>query len=168
MDLLGSILNSMDKPPALDEKQKKINKSRWTILINYLWILKKCLYSQTEFQEDLQKKQAADKIKLKLFKENVWTWFYLFYIDFVSAMFFFKFYFCFQIEKQINDFIQDDSLEKIAMEPMDKVSRSVVCVLKECCMWLNDILVIIHLLFQTWNCRDCRSLCIFLWWRRYW
>ena len=28
MDLLGSILNSMDKPPALDEKQKKINKSR--------------------------------------------------------------------------------------------------------------------------------------------
>ena len=38
MDLLGSILNSMDKPPALDEKQKKINKSRWTILINYLWI----------------------------------------------------------------------------------------------------------------------------------
>lgn len=79
MDLLGSILNSMDKPPALDEKQKKINK---------------------KFQEDLQKKQAADKIKLKLFKENT--------------------------EKQINDFIQDDSLEKIAMEPMDKVSRSVV------------------------------------------
>lgn len=28
MDLLGSILNSMDKPPALDEKQKKINKSK--------------------------------------------------------------------------------------------------------------------------------------------
>jgi len=79
MDLLGSILNSMDKPPAVDEKQKKINKKH---------------------QEDLQKRQAADKIKLQTFKDKV--------------------------EKQINDFIPDDSLQKITLEPMNKVCRSVV------------------------------------------
>jgi len=46
----------MDKPPALDEKQKKINKKH---------------------QEDLQKRQAADKIKLKIFKEKVYILFIL-------------------------------------------------------------------------------------------
>ena len=37
--------------------------------------------------------------------------------------------FFFQVEKQINDFIPDDSLQKITLEPMNKVCRSVVCVL---------------------------------------
>jgi len=63
----------------MDEKQKKLRQKH---------------------QEDVLKRQAADKIKLKKFKEN--------------------------IEKQINDFIQDDALQNLTMEPMDKVSRSVV------------------------------------------
>lgn len=29
MDLLGSILNSMDKPPGANQKQKEIMKSKW-------------------------------------------------------------------------------------------------------------------------------------------
>lgn len=30
MDLLGSIMNSMDKPPTLSEKEKMIIKSKYT------------------------------------------------------------------------------------------------------------------------------------------
>lgn len=33
MDLLGSILNSMDGPPKVDEKQKQLIKSKFTSLI---------------------------------------------------------------------------------------------------------------------------------------
>lgn len=32
MDLLGSIMNAMDKPPALSEKEKLAKKSKMTIL----------------------------------------------------------------------------------------------------------------------------------------
>ena len=78
------------------------------------------------------KRQAADKIKLKKFKENVLTLFnFFFYYHFILTLEF-GINFLFQIEKQINDFIQDDALQNLTMEPMDKVSRSVVYVFKEC------------------------------------
>lgn len=50
MDLLGSIMDSMEKPPSLTEKEKFIIKKR---------------------KEEIEKRQAAEKEKLKQFKERV-------------------------------------------------------------------------------------------------
>ncbi|XP_011869899.1 PREDICTED: sperm-associated antigen 7 homolog [Vollenhovia emeryi] len=50
MDLLGSILKSMDKPPSVNEKQKALMKKQ---------------------QEELQKCQRAEAEKLKLFRQKV-------------------------------------------------------------------------------------------------
>jgi len=81
MDLLGSILNSMAKPPPVNEQQKKLLKKQ---------------------QEDFQKKQDEERTKLKKFRED--------------------------IESQINKFLQDDSQQKLTLQPMTKVQRSVVCI----------------------------------------
>jgi len=50
MDLLGSILNSMAKPPTVTDQQKILIKKQ---------------------QEALQKKQDEDRLKMKKFKEDV-------------------------------------------------------------------------------------------------
>ncbi|XP_011685870.1 PREDICTED: sperm-associated antigen 7 homolog [Wasmannia auropunctata] len=50
MDLLGSILKSMDKPPAVNEKQKALMKKQ---------------------QEEFQKRQRAEAEKLKIFRQKV-------------------------------------------------------------------------------------------------
>lgn len=50
MDLLGSIMNSMDKPPSLSEKEKLLRKKR---------------------KEEIEKKQEAEKENYKRFKETV-------------------------------------------------------------------------------------------------
>ncbi|XP_076167928.1 sperm-associated antigen 7 homolog isoform X2 [Ptiloglossa arizonensis] len=50
MDLLGSILNSMDKPPAISDKQKALMKKQ---------------------KEEYQKHQKAEAEKLKVFREKV-------------------------------------------------------------------------------------------------
>lgn len=79
MDLLGSILNSMEKPPsASSEKAKLIQKQK----------------------KMMEKQQAAQKAKLKAFREK--------------------------IEKEINDFIQDAQKHKHKFPPMDKVYRNII------------------------------------------
>ncbi|KAJ8935073.1 hypothetical protein NQ314_013018 [Rhamnusium bicolor] len=50
MDLLGSIMNSMDKPPSLTEKEKLLVKKR---------------------KQELERRQIEEKEKLKRFKERV-------------------------------------------------------------------------------------------------
>ncbi|KAF5300750.1 hypothetical protein FQA39_LY10995 [Lamprigera yunnana] len=50
MDLLGSIMSSMEKPPSLTEKEKLIVKKR---------------------KEEVEKRQAAEKENLKKFKDSV-------------------------------------------------------------------------------------------------
>ncbi|KAG5870031.1 hypothetical protein JTB14_026612 [Gonioctena quinquepunctata] len=50
MDLLGSIMNSMDKPPSLSEKEKLLMKKR---------------------KQDLERRQNEDKERLKRFKDRV-------------------------------------------------------------------------------------------------
>lgn len=50
MDLLGSILNSMDKPPTISDKQKALMKKQ---------------------KEEYQKHQKAESEKLKVFREKV-------------------------------------------------------------------------------------------------
>ncbi|EFA03121.1 sperm-associated antigen 7 [Tribolium castaneum] len=50
MDLLGSIMNSMEKPPSLSEKERQLVKKR---------------------KEEIEKRQTAEKERLKRFKERV-------------------------------------------------------------------------------------------------
>ncbi|KAF2880750.1 hypothetical protein ILUMI_25422 [Ignelater luminosus] len=50
MDLLGSIMSSMEKPPSLTEKEKMIIKKR---------------------KEDIERRQAAEKERLRKFKEDI-------------------------------------------------------------------------------------------------
>ncbi|XP_023214096.1 sperm-associated antigen 7 homolog [Centruroides sculpturatus] len=50
MDLLGSILNSMDKPPTIKNEQKELLKKQ---------------------KEQMIKRQAADKANLKRFREQI-------------------------------------------------------------------------------------------------
>ncbi|KAJ3653240.1 hypothetical protein Zmor_012502 [Zophobas morio] len=50
MDLLGSIMNSMEKPPSLSEKERLLIKKR---------------------KEEIEKRQAEEKERLKRFKERV-------------------------------------------------------------------------------------------------
>ncbi|CAG9838957.1 unnamed protein product [Diabrotica balteata] len=50
MDLLGSIMNSMDKPPSLSEKEKQLKKKR---------------------KEEIERRQNEEKEKLKRFKDRV-------------------------------------------------------------------------------------------------
>ncbi|XP_054714037.1 sperm-associated antigen 7 homolog [Uloborus diversus] len=78
-DLLGSILSSMAKPPSMSsERNKQIQKQK----------------------KMLEKQQAAQKEKLKHFREK--------------------------IEKEINDFLQNPEKHKHKFPPMDKVYRTII------------------------------------------
>lgn len=78
-DLLGSILSSMDKPPSITNQATK----------------------QLQNQKKLfEKQQAAQKAKLKIFREK--------------------------IEKKINEFLQSHEKHKYKFPPMDKVCRTIV------------------------------------------
>ncbi|XP_035204992.1 sperm-associated antigen 7 homolog [Stegodyphus dumicola] len=78
-DLLGSILSSMDKPPSVSSERNKL------------------LQKQKKM---IEKQQAAQKAKLKHFREK--------------------------IEKEINLFIQDPARQKHKFPPMDKVYRTII------------------------------------------
>lgn len=79
MDLLGSILSSMDKPPSISNEASK----------------------QLQTQKKLFEKQhAAQKAKLKIFREK--------------------------IEKKINEFLQDPEKQKYKFPTMDKVYRTIL------------------------------------------
>ena len=81
MDLLGSILNSMAKPPTVNEQQKKLLKSKpvyFCLANNFIWFswikkkkLVQILIVFIEQQEDFQKKQDEERTKLKKFREDV-------------------------------------------------------------------------------------------------
>lgn len=45
MDLLGSILNAMDKPPAVNEKQKEAIKSKLAMFYKFGFIESICMLS---------------------------------------------------------------------------------------------------------------------------
>ncbi|XP_046459148.1 sperm-associated antigen 7 homolog [Daphnia pulex] len=79
MDLLGSILNKMTKPPTVGEQQKKaIQKQR----------------------EDILKRQEQERVQLKNFQKK--------------------------IEANIDSFAKDNTLEKLTLQPMNKMQRSIV------------------------------------------
>uniref|UniRef100_A0A336M638 CSON012697 protein n=1 Tax=Culicoides sonorensis TaxID=179676 RepID=A0A336M638_CULSO len=63
MDLLGSILNSMDKPPSTDEKKKEQMKSNDLVLINVLIVF------YFDFFQNLEQREEEEKIKEKQRKE---------------------------------------------------------------------------------------------------
>jgi hypothetical protein len=79
MDLLGSIMSSMDKPPSLSEKERLLIKKR---------------------KEETEKRQAAEKQRLKKFKERV--------------------------ESKFVSHFQDSANIMLKFEPMDQIYRSIV------------------------------------------
>lgn len=68
MDLLGSIIDSMDKPPALSEKEKLAKKSE---LLTYIFSKPFISIALAERKEELEKRQKEEKENYKRFKEKV-------------------------------------------------------------------------------------------------
>lgn len=101
MDLLGSIMNSMDKPPSLSEKEKLLRKSTF-ILCPFLNISKVYYYSLAR-KEEIEKKQNAEKENYKRFKEKV--------------------------EDKLRTYFNDDQNANLKFSPMDHIYRSIVYVL---------------------------------------
>ncbi|XP_031829941.1 sperm-associated antigen 7 homolog [Nomia melanderi] len=79
MDLLESIMNSMDKPPTASDKQKALMKKQ---------------------KEEYQKRQNAEVVKLKIFRDKV--------------------------ETKINKFLQDDDIKEYKFPPMHQIYRSII------------------------------------------
>lgn len=79
MDLLGSIMNSMEKPPSLSEKEKQIIKKR---------------------KEEIEKRQTAEKEKLKRFKDD--------------------------IDRKMQSHFADSTKSYLKFYPMDHIFRSII------------------------------------------
>ncbi|GJQ70058.1 hypothetical protein Trydic_g22539 [Trypoxylus dichotomus] len=79
MDLLGSIIDSMDKPPALSENERLLIKKR---------------------REEIEKRQAVEKERLKRFKEN--------------------------IENKMKSHFMDANNKNLKFSPMDHIYRSII------------------------------------------
>lgn len=97
MDILGSIMNSMDKPPSLTEKEKLAKKSKFRkkTLINGTKIV-----SVLERKEELEKRQKQEKENYKRFKEKV--------------------------EGKLKTFFFDEKNTNLKFSPMDQIYRSLV------------------------------------------
>lgn len=124
MDLLGSILNSMDKPPEANQKQKEIIKSSSPENFNHFFFLihlyidrdfvvvwmTNCfgtknknfflMRAHTEQNEHIEKMRNREKEELNRFRQFV--------------------------EERIDRISKDDSRKFIQFQPLDKVYRSVV------------------------------------------
>lgn len=98
MDVLSSIMSSMDKPPSLSEKEKLIIKSKNKNLpnnsndtnANHL----------TERKEEIEKRQVAEKERLEKFKNR--------------------------IEAKFKSYFSDPKNINLKFEPMDHVYRSIM------------------------------------------
>lgn len=66
MDLLGSIMKSMDKPPCLSENEKILIKSRFLLTANI-----KLIPLFLERKEELERRQKEEKEKMNRFKDRV-------------------------------------------------------------------------------------------------
>lgn len=99
MDLLGSIMNSMDKPPGLTEKEKEVIKSKFNYLISMQRYCYYCVLN-ADRKEYLKKKDEAEKEYLKKFKEN--------------------------IERTMLKHFENDINTYIKFAPMDHIRRSIV------------------------------------------
>lgn len=92
-----------------------------------------------EQKEEVLKKQRAEKEKLKAFREKVSIILYNFNVvikplreKYHVSVRISLYNLIFQIEENINKFLQDESLQKQKFEPMEQVYRSIVYVLWFC------------------------------------
>lgn len=101
MDLLGSILNSMDGPPKQDEKQKQLIKSRYSIWATYSrkLISVPILIIVAEHKEQEEKARQYSKNEMNKFQKFV--------------------------EERIGRFVNDDR-KSIAFQPLDKIYRAIM------------------------------------------
>lgn len=100
MDLLGSILNSMEKPPEIDEKRKEQLKSLYlktNIDFNEYYISD---FSFVEQKEQLEKQQAYEKREMAKFRT-----------------------YC---EERVNRFMKDENRKALQFQPLNRFYRSIV------------------------------------------
>ena len=98
MDLLGSILNSMDGPPKVDEKQKQLLKGNENPR-------KCCLYLTTLSKMSVEQKEREEKARQ--FSKNEINRFQKY------------------VEERIGRFVKDDR-KSIQFPPLEKMYRAIV------------------------------------------
>lgn len=114
MDLLGSIMNSMDKPPGTNDKEKERLRSKWIIRIFLVCLhfaiansdYRCCRFTeQKEFEEKQRERVQQD---LQRFRK-----------------------FC---EERIDRFVKNGERKSIQFQPLSKFYRSVMWVWG--CVWI--------------------------------
>lgn len=98
MDLLGSIIDSMDKPPSLSEKEKLARKSIFINNLNIELLNKYALFS--ERKEEFEKKQQEEKENYRRFKAKV--------------------------EEKLKTYFEESSNVNLKFSPMHQIYRSIV------------------------------------------
>lgn len=111
MDLLGSILNSMEKPPEIDEKRKEQIKSLFYLCFSFYFLfinsLKIFIHSFlifffvfSEQKEQLEKQQDYEKREMAKFRN-----------------------YC---EERVNRFMKDEKRKSLQFQPLNRFYRSIV------------------------------------------
>lgn len=103
MDLLGSILSSMDKPPEVDEKRKEQIKSKLHLFLSLCYCVivthRNSFYS-AEQKEQLEKQQAYEKHEMARFRT-----------------------YC---EERVDRFLKDEKRPFLQFQPLNRLYRSIV------------------------------------------
>lgn len=108
MDLLGSILDSMEKPPEIDEKRKEQIKSWFHLSFGHLLlIIRQCFchsffifFFYSEQKEHLEKQQEYEKREMAKFRN-----------------------YC---EERVNRFMKDEKRKSLQFQPLNRFYRSIV------------------------------------------
>lgn len=102
MDLLGSILNSMEKPPEIDDKRKEQIKSSYHLLLKYppRILVNFSLLIFSEQKEQLEKQQEYEKREMAKFRN-----------------------YC---EERVNRFIKDEKRKSLQFQPLNRFYRAIV------------------------------------------
>lgn len=103
MDLLGSILDSMEKPPEIDEKRKEQIKSMFGLNFDNFQIFFSMfifLFFLLEQKEQLEKQQDYEKREMAKFRK-----------------------YC---EERVNRFMKDEKRKSLQFQPLNRFYRSIV------------------------------------------
>lgn len=102
MDLLGSILNSMEKPPEIDDKRKEQIKSSYHLLLKHpsRILVHFSLLIFSEQKEQLEKQQEYEKREMAKFRN-----------------------YC---EERVNRFIKDEKRKSLQFQPLNRFYRAIV------------------------------------------
>lgn len=98
MDFLGSILNSMDGPPKVDEKQKQMMKSKLSDLSDSM---------ESYLTPPLPTEQKEQEEKARQFSKNEMNKFQKY------------------VEERIGRFVKDER-KSIQFQPLDKIYRAIM------------------------------------------